>query len=137
MITASSFKDYFDRGQFDYGPTLPQIRDKDIDNAIAEAMAVINIGLYPTDEAKEMASHYLAAHFLFLDTNAAGTGAQPSMLQQSRGADGLSESVSLPAWATQGEFAFYCTTYYGQKWLHLTAVHIGGAVVTVAGRTLP
>jgi hypothetical protein len=137
VITASTFKDFFDRGQFDYGPDLPKIRDKDIDRAIAEAMAVINQGIYPNTEALDQAAHYLTAHFLFCDVDAADGGGQPIMLQSGRSADGLSESLSLPAWATQGEFAFYTTTYYGQKWLHLTAPHIGGAVYCVAGATQP
>jgi hypothetical protein len=36
-----------------------------------------------------------------------------------------------------GEFAFYCTTYYGQKWLMLTKPYLDGAVYTVGGGTNP
>jgi len=136
-ITATEFKSYFDRGQFTYGVDLPNIRDKDIDSAIAEALAVFNQDLYPTDELGKQALYYLSAHFLQTDTNSAESGGQSAFSQASRSADGLSESLSIPDWMNQGEFAFYATTYYGQKWMMLSKPYLDGAVFIVAGTTTP
>ena len=135
-ITATEFKDYFDRGQFDYGTTLPQIRDKDIDQAIAEAEAVFN-DIYPDEAACKQALLYLTAHFLLNDTEAADTGGGTVLTGSSRSADGISESYVVPEWMQQGDFAFYATTYYGQKYLALSLPYLGGAVSSVAGATQP
>jgi hypothetical protein len=136
-ITATEFKSYFDRGQFTYGTTLPSVRDKDIDSAIAEMEAVINQDLYPTEAICQQAKLYLTAHFLQNDTDASDSGGQPNFIQNSRSADGISESVSIPDWMNKNEFAFYATTYYGQKWLMLTKPYIDGAVYVVTGATQP
>jgi hypothetical protein len=136
-ITATEFKAYFDRGDFVYGAVLPAIRDSDIDKAIAEAQAIFNDGLYPTEALCKQALYYLTAHFLLLDTSAASGGGQAIYNQTSRSADGLSESVSIPEWMNEGELAFYSTTYYGQKWLMLSKPYLDGAVFTVSGATQP
>lgn len=136
-ITSTEFKAYFDRGQFSFGETLPSIRDKDIDAAIAEAVAVFNFGLYPTEEIGKLALSYLTAHYLTLDINAANSGGQAVFTQTSRSADGLSESVQIPVEFQDGDFAFYVTTYFGQKWLSLTKPYLGGAVYAVYGATTP
>lgn len=133
-ITAAEFKAYFDRGQFDYGPASPDIRDKDIDRAVLEALAVMNQDLFDTEDACKLALSYLAAHFLYTDTESDGA---PSFNQTSRSADGLSESVHIPAWMMEGDFAFYSTTYYGQKYLQLIAPYLGGSFYAVGGATLP
>jgi hypothetical protein len=136
-ITAAEFKDYFDRGEFTYGTTPPDIRDKDIDRAIAEADAVLNDGIYPDESTCKQARYYLTAHFLQNDVDAGESGGQPSFVQTSRSADGISESVSVPEWMNEGIFAFYATTYWGQKWLALSKPYLDGAVFAVAGATLP
>jgi len=134
-ITTDEFKAYFDRGQFTYSETLPDVRDKDIEQAIAEAEAVFNSGLYPTEVLAKQALEYLTAHFLAHDIDAGETGGQPAFLQTSRSADGLSESVQIPEWMQQGVFAFYATTYYGQKFLELSKPYLDGAVSSVPGGT--
>jgi hypothetical protein len=137
-VTVNSFKEQFDRGQFAYGTSLPDIRDKDITNAIDEANAVFNQGLYPTDpDAGTLPLLYLTAHFLQLDTEASESGGQSKYNQTGRSADGLSESVSIPEWMQDGEFAFYTTTYYGQKYLMLSKPYMDGAVYSVSGGTTP
>lgn len=134
-MTASDFKSYFDRGPFTYGTTVPDIRDADITKAIAEAEAVFNHDLYPTDAIEEQALLYLTAHFLQGDIGSSNSGGQPLFLQNSRSADGLSESVSIPDWMLQGEFAVYATTYFGQKFIMLSKPYIDGAVYSVPGGT--
>lgn len=136
-VTVASFKDYFDRGQFTYGADLPSIRDKDITQALAEATAVINLSLYPDDATADLALLYLTAHFLQTDTDAADSGGAANFPQTSRSADGLSESVEVPAWMKDGIFSVYASTYYGVKYSTMTYPYIGGAVFVVGGRTLP
>jgi len=136
-ITAADFKDQFDRGQFTYGVDVPAVRDKDIDSAIAEMEAVINQGLYPTEATCQQAKLYLTAHFLQKDLDAAASGGQSAYNQNSRSADGISESLSIPDWMNQGEFAFYATTYWGQKWLILTKPYLDGAIFAIPGATQP
>lgn len=136
-ITPAQFKDYFDRGQFSYGATVPDIRDKDILAAIAQANAVFNCGIYPDDAAAEQALYYITAHFLTLDTDAAESGGGSVFIQSSRSADGISESNEIPEWMKRGIFAQYATTYYGQKYSMLTKPYLDGAVFVVGGATLP
>ncbi len=136
-VTIDTFKAFFDRGQFDYGDDTTDIRDKDITQALAEANAVFNVDLYPTDDSviSDMALHYLTAHFLTGDVDACDSGGQATMPQNSRSADGVSESVTIPEWMTAGDFALYITTYYGQKFLMLSKPYLDGAVYVVDGST--
>lgn len=140
-ITASEFKIVFDRGQFVYGSTIPyaypEARDKDIDAAIAEALAVFNPGLFPDEPTCKQALSYLTAHFLQLDLDVIVSDGQAKFNQSSRSADGISESLSIPEWMNEGEFAFYSTTYYGQKYLVLAKPYLDGAVFSVSGGTYP
>lgn len=134
-LAVAVFKEYFDRGQFDYGTALPQVRDKDIERAIAEAEAVINKGLYPSNDILSLALLYLTAHFLSRDID--GESGQPIYNQSSRSADGISESVQIPEWMNQGEFAMYSTTSFGQKFLTISKPYLDGAVISVPGGTNP
>ncbi len=134
-ITEAEFKTEFDRNQFVYGTALPSVRDIDITKAIAQAMATFNQDLFPTEVLCEQALLYLTAHFLKLDIGAADGGGNPALIQQSRSADGVSESVNIPEWMQQGEFAFYATTFYGQKFIVLAKPYLDGAVFSVPGGT--
>ena len=140
-ITATDFKAYFDRGQFLYGSTVPysypEVRDSDINAAIEEAEAVFNPGLFPTEATTKQALLYLTAHFAQLDLNAVVSNGQSKFNQSSRSANGISESLSIPDWMNEGEFSFYATTYYGQKYLILAKPYLDGAVFVVNGGTLP
>lgn len=135
-IDSTIFKDYFDRGQFLYGPTVPDVRDKDIDQAIAEARAVFNPDLYPVED-QDLAELYLTAHFLQTDLSAEESGGQSILLQSARSVDGVSESLAVPDWMLEGELAAYSTTYWGQKFLTLSRPYMGGGVFVVGGTTLP
>lgn len=140
-LTFAEFKEFFDRGQFLYGATVPyaypEVRDFDIAKAIEEAQAVFNPGLFPDEATCKFALSYLAAHFVQLDLNVVVSNGQAIFNQSSRSADGISESLSIPEWMNEGEFAFYATTYYGQKYLILVKQHLDGAVFSVSGGTRP
>jgi len=139
--TVSTFKAQFVRG-WTYGTSEPDIMDSDITNAIAEAEAVFNPDLYPPDypgftSPGWLAELYLAAHFVITDVDAADTGGQTRFLQASRSVQGVSESVDIPDWMKAGEFAFYASSYYGQKFLILSKPYLDGAVFTIGGGTQP
>jgi len=136
-ITAVEFKEQFDRGQFTYGETLPAVRDKDITGAITEAEFTYNEDLYPDEDTCKLALNYLTAHYLTNDIEAANSGGQSVFIQGSRSADGISESLTIPEWMNEGDYAFYSTTYYGQKYLMLSKPYMGGAVYVVNGATTP
>jgi hypothetical protein len=138
-VDIASFKALFSRGQFDYGETLPEIRDADITSALAEANAVFNVSLYPSNlpAIADLALSYLVAHFLLTDVDAADSGGQTRLLQNSRSVDGVSESLEIPEWMKAGEFAFYASTYYGQKFLIISKPYLDGAVYCIEGATTP
>ena len=135
--TIATFKAMFDRGQFTYSDDLPDVRDSDITEAIAEAESVFNPDVYPTDDdvPGTKAELYLTAHFLQCDLEASDSSGQSKFIQNSRSADGVSESVEIPDWMKQGDFALYASTYYGQKYLLLSRPYLGGAVFAVSGGT--
>ena len=136
-ITYAEFKTFFDRGQFTYSETLPDVRNKDITEAIEEALEVFNQDLYPTADIATKALYYLSAHFLKLDIDASESGAQQVGIQSSRSADGISESIQIPEWMQEGEMSIYSTTFYGQKFLTLSRPYLGGGVYSVPGATQP
>lgn len=136
-ITAADFKSYFARGQFTYGTVLPAVLDSDIDKAIIEASAVFNFGLYPSDAIGNMALEYLTAHFLQGMLDSTDSQGQAEGIQSSRSAGGISESLAVPPWMLEGEFALYATTFYGRKWMLLTMPYLGGNVYAIGGGTQP
>lgn len=136
-ITAADFKGYFGRGQFTYGTVLPAVLDADIDQAIADASAIFNFGLYPTDAIGNRALGFLSAHFLQTDLDSSDSHGQAEGIQSSRSANGISESVAVPPWMLEGEYAMYATTTYGRRWMLMTLQYLGGAVFSVGGGTQP
>lgn len=136
-IEADDFKTFFDRGQFSYGDVVPDVRDKDITEAISEATNVMNSDLYPDEATGIKAKLYLSAHFLKLDIDLSDSGGQPNFIQTSRSADGISESLSIPSWMMEGDFAQFATTSFGQKFLTLSKPYLDGAVYCVEGGTTP
>ncbi len=136
-LDVSTFKEHFDHGQFIYGDTPPLTRDKDIVSAVTEMQVVFNPSLYPDETSANLAKLYLTAHFLTLDLEASESKGQPVYNQTSRSANGVSESLSIPDWMTQGSFALFSTTYYGQKWLALTRPFFGTYIGCVRGGTQP
>jgi hypothetical protein len=137
VITEAEFKTFFDRGQFAFGSNLPEVRDKDITEAIEEAELTYNKDLYPDEDTCRKALMYLIAHYLTLDIEAADSGGQSNFIQTSRSANGISESINIPEWMNEGEFAMYATTFYGQKFIILSKPYLDGAVYSVRGSTNP
>ena len=136
-VTTASFKTYFSRGQFSYSETLPVVRDQDIQNAITEATCFYNAELYPDEAKADLALTYLTAYFLENDIGASVNGAQAPLLQQSRGADGINESLHVPESIKTTEMAFLLGNYYGMKFVQLSLPYLGGAVYSVPGATQP
>ena len=69
-ISAADFKTRFDRN-FVYGSGLDTVRDKDIEDAIAEAQLSFNPSLFSTDDGK-VAFLFATAHVLTVNIQAAG-----------------------------------------------------------------
>ena len=133
-VTTADFKEYFDR-EFEYGSDAT--RDKDIERAAAETAAVFNPDLYPTEDVCRLARLYLTAHFLSADTQASDTGGAPALHHSSRSVGSVSETLSVPEWMLGEDFAFFVTTYWGQKFLQLSRPYLGGGVYSVPGGTNP
>ena len=134
------FKDYFDRNQFAYGEEYPAVRDKDIEAAMAEALAIFNAGLYPDDKTRDMAFLYLAAHFLASDLDAADSGGLGGIgfVQTSRSADGLSESIQVPEWVSRDPMlSVLAGTYFGRKYITIALRYANEVITVVGGDTLP
>jgi hypothetical protein len=136
-ITATEFKDMFDRGPWAFSPTLPDVRDKDINEAIAEAEAVFNSDLYPDEATCKQALSYLTAHFLTMDLDMYDTGGQAVNNVTSRSAHGISESVQIPEEFQSGPLAIFATTAFGQKWLMLSIPYTKGSIDVAPGDTTP
>ena len=136
-LTAADFKAYFSRGQFTFGTDLPAVRDDDISQAIAEASGVFNFGLYPNDAITIQALQYLTAHFLQGTLDSTDSQGQAEGIQSARSVQGVSESIAIPEWMLEGEFALYATTSYGRRWLAISKPYLDGAVFAVAGGTQP
>lgn len=75
-IAAADFKTKFDR-EFIYGAGVDTVRDKDINDAIAEAQLMYNAALWSVDDGKQ-AFLYATAHFVVARIQAAG-GLYPSV----------------------------------------------------------
>lgn len=138
-ITVDAFKAFFPR-QFTYGDTLPAVSDAEIQKEINEASTVFNFGLYPQDAQGgdtigQGALYYLTAHFLQTYLDAANSQGQPDAQQSARAAGGISESLVVPEWMTEGVFSMFATTAYGRRFLLLTKPYLDGGVFAVGGRT--
>ena len=136
-ITATEFKDTFDRGPWAYSANLPDVRDKDIEEAIIEAKALFNCDLYPDEGTCKQALSYLAAHFLTLDLDAYDSGGQAVNNIISRSAGDISESVQIPEWISEGVFAIFSTTSFGQKYIMLSLPYITSSIDIAPGGTTP
>ncbi len=136
-LTVAQFQAYFARGQFLYGASLPAVLDTDITNAINEAMLIFNPSLYPDDPTATTAALYLSAHFLQTMLDMADSQGQPDALENSRSANGVSQSLVVPEWMQEGELAMYATTSYGRRWLLLTKPYVDGAVFAIGGAVQP
>lgn len=137
--TVDDFKARFDRGQFLYGDTVPEIRDKDIEEAMAEAGIVFNVGLVSDEDKEKLIFSYLVAHYLQTDLDIEDSEGGVSLLQSSRSVNGFSASYVVPEWMAQSEsLTPYTRTGYGIKYVEMMRPYLFGARVSVVqGRTLP
>ena len=135
-LTVTQFQTYFARN-FVYGTVLPAVLDGDITNAINEAMLVFNPDIYPDDNTATTAALYLSAHFLQTALDMADSQGQPDAIENSRSANGVSQSLVVPDWMQEGELAMYATTGYGRRWLLITKQFVDGAVFVIGGAVQP
>jgi hypothetical protein len=142
-ITIQEFKTQFDRNEFTYGDETPNVRDKDIQDAMNNALSLFNQGLYPipsteypTDVGKQ-ALLYLTAHELKKMMNEVADQGQSQFNQNSRSVGSISESLSIPEWMNESVYAYFTTTSFGIRYVLLTMPYLGGTVYTISGATQP
>lgn len=138
-ITVDAFKTRFVKS-FTFGTGDEEVSDTDVQNAINDALVIFNQDLMPTDEnginPSEIAFGYLVAHFCLSNLDEQTMGAQPAFIQSSRSVGGMSESLDIPEWA-KTQFAYYCTTAFGLKYINMILPYTVGAVYGLEGSTTP
>ena len=136
--TVAQFQAQFFR-DFPYAPaddsiTLDYVQPQDIQNAINEANAQFNPGLFGNNAV--MIFMYLAAHCLCtnLQNSAIGIGAQAMFANSSASVGSVSFVNNIDnAYLGQPMFAQYLTTGYGKKYLDLAYPYTVGNVRTAGG----
>jgi hypothetical protein len=144
-IEADDFKVYFDR-DFKYGATKENVRDSDIDRAIAEANALFNPALWTAGVDLEIAFEFLTAHCLCVNIGAAGglgesalgLKSSGSFPVQSKSAGPLSVGYVVPQeMADNPILNQFMTTKYGLRYLELLAPNLLGNFGIGSGATQP
>ncbi len=142
-LTVNDFKSYFKRDFVYSGDACPAgagetITDDDIVKAMAEAEAIFNTDIFPTDGMLRMAFLCLSAHYLCFDVQTAMQGPQSasSFPVGSRSVGGVSESYQVPAWvSTDPLFSSLATTRYGLKYISLIKPLLIGCMSVQEGAT--
>lgn len=144
-IDVDDFKGYFDR-DFTFGAALTNVRDKDIERAIAEAQALFNPALWTAGDDLEIAFEYLTAHCLVTAVAAAGglnnagrgLDSSGSFAISSKSAGPLSVGYAIPQELVDNPVLNqFMTTKYGQRYLEMLAPNLLGNVGTAQGQTQP
>lgn len=144
-ITKDQFKSYFDR-DFEFGTAKNTVRDQDIDQAIAEAYAAFNPGLWTAGVDLEIAFELWTAHCLVrrigsaggIDNTGRGVKSSGKAPISSKSAGPLSVSYTLPGDMADNPMLFQLlTTGYGMQYAQMLIPRIVGNVGVVAGATLP
>jgi len=144
-IETDDFKAFFDR-DFPYGTGKCEVRDEDIDKAIAEANILFNPGLFEDLPSQSIAFEYLTAHLLvrsFLATGGIiqqgqGLNSTGSFPISNKGAGPLSVGYAIPAdLADNPALAQYLTTAYGLQYLTLVMPNLIGNIANATESTKP
>ena len=142
-ITAADFKTKFDR-EFVYGAGVDSVRDKDINDAIAEAQLLYNPSLWSVDDGKQ-AFLYATAHFVVARIQAAG-GLNPVVtgegvvnrsngIVESKSVGQVSVSYTSPPERLK-KMAFllpFWETDYGKRYVMMLMPKLSGNVGVVSG----
>ena len=142
-ITVEEFKTQFDRNEFTYGVDLPNVRDKDITDAINNALSLFNQGLYPLPSEEypvdvgKLALLYLTAHELKKILNEVIDQGQSQFNQSSRSVGSISESLAIPEWMNDSVYSYFTLTAYGIRFLIISRPYMDGAVYSIRGATQP
>lgn len=151
-ITAADFRHRFYRDFYfanqnpDQDKPVPAntelVQDLDIENAFADAKALLNQGLLDSDDNITLGYLYLTAHCLCVNikasdagVNSGGTGAFPVT---GRSVGSVSESYQVPdAYKDDPILAQYAQTAYGQKYLTMVLPKLRGNMVAIIAGALP
>lgn len=141
-ITVQEFKTYFDRA-FNYAPiedpdNKEYIRDKDIENAFAQANLNFNESLWDNDDNKKLAYMFLTAHYLCMDMqmSEAGINSQGQFQMNSKSVGNVSASYTIPEmYQNDPILNYFSQTQFGCKYLSMLIPRAVGRIAVVRGTT--
>src|SRR4051812_7567364 len=128
----TDYKSYFVR-DFNFGVATNTVQDVDVTNALQDAIAYVNQGLFASQEAFAVGCLNLAAHFMVMSLRASSQGiaGQYNFLQGGKGVGPASESFAIPQRILDNPaLSMLCKTNYGAKFLMLVLPNLGGAMFT-------
>lgn len=140
--TVSDFKSRYDR-EFIYGSTVDKVRDKDVQNAIDDAMMAFNFGVWDGDGQRKAAFMLAVAHFLYLAIQRAGGLAGGGGLQaggvgmiSSKSVGQVSVSYALPTKLLDNPIlSQFMLSAFGQQYLAMLAPRTVGTMFIAPGHT--
>lgn len=139
--SVTDFKNYFTR-DFTYGASASTpgvVTNADINVALDDAGAFINVDLFGTQASYTKGFLFLSAHFLVMNLRAAsqGTAGNYNWLQVGKSVGSVSENFQVPERIMANpELAMLSKTYYGSKFLFFILPQLSGQMFTVCGDTL-
>lgn len=142
IVTVSEFKTYFDRA-FEYAPNDDPnnknfIRDKDIENAFAQATLNFNEGLWYDESDKKLAFMFLTAHYLCMDLQMAEAGINSTgqFTMSSKSVGSVSASYTIPQmYQNDPLLNYFSQTQFGCKYLSMLIPRAVGRIAVVRGTT--
>ena len=142
IASVTDFKTYFDRA-FDYAPTTDPnnkafIRDKDIEDAFAQADLNFNESLWDDEDDKKLAFLFLTAHYLCMDMQMSvkGVNSDSQFPMTSKNVEGVSASYSIPdLYQNDPILNYFSQTQFGCKYLSMLVPRAVGRIAVVRGTT--
>lgn len=142
IVTVAEFKTYFDRA-FEYAPVSDPnnkdyIRDKDIQDAFAQANLNFNVALWDNEDDKKLAYMFLTAHYLCMDMQMAEAGINSTgqFQMSSKTVGSVSASYEIPEiYKSDPLLNYFMQTQFGCKYLSMLIPRAVGRIAVVRGTT--
>ncbi len=143
--SVSDFKALFVR-DFIYGTGPETVMDADISRGIQEAQIVFNSSLWASLSDANLASLYVAAHFMVLNIQGAGglavknrglgVASKGGGTIESKGVGSVNVAFAVPDYVRQSPIlSQFMRTDYGQFYLQLLTPRLVGNIAVVSGQT--
>lgn len=138
--SVAQFQSYYDR-DFPFGTDInTQVRIQDVLKAFQQANAQLNGTLYLSQGSWTLGYLWLAAHYLCTNINASSQGlnGQFNWGEQSKSADGVSQSFAIPPdIASSVVFNAFTKTNYGAMYILDVYPRLTGGMSSTRGWTKP